>query len=167
MARQGGDHRRAAKLYEESLARWVALGDRRGIAGTIAGLAGLAGSIGVPRQAARLLGAAHAIGAGVGVHNLAHHFDYEQVVVATRTQLEERAFAEAWAAGEALSLTQAVAEAGIVAAMAASPTASLTETDEYAVASTGATDEASHAAGTPSQTNVIPLRPRARRQGRS
>ena len=45
-------------------------GDPRGIAGTLAGLAGLAGSVDLPRQAARLLGAAEAIGAGEGVRNL-------------------------------------------------------------------------------------------------
>jgi predicted ATPase/DNA-binding SARP family transcriptional activator len=162
VARQGGDHRRAATLYAESLARWAALGDRRGIAGTIAGLAGLAGSLGVPRHAARLLGAAYAIGAGVGVHNLAHHVDYERVVVATRAQLEERAFRDAWEAGATLSLEQAIAEAGIVGEMVTSRAAPAAEADATSAESAGFIQSVSDTTETAQQTNVISLRGRSR-----
>jgi hypothetical protein len=37
--------------------------------------------------------------------------DYERFVAATRAQLDEATFAAAWAAGAALSLDQAIAEA--------------------------------------------------------
>ena len=36
---------------------------------------------------------------------------YERLVAAVRTQLDEETFAAAWAAGQALSLEQAIAEA--------------------------------------------------------
>jgi predicted ATPase/DNA-binding SARP family transcriptional activator len=165
IAHQRGDRPRAAELYQESLTRWVALGDRRGIAGTLAGIAGLAGSIGVPRQAAHLLGAARALGAGVGIRNVAHHFEYERVVSATRAALDDQAFAEESARGETLSLEQAIAAARTVAGMITAPGIG---TDERAVPPGVIVDEADHAADAPAtQGNVIPLRPRARREGRS
>jgi non-specific serine/threonine protein kinase len=162
IALQQGDHRRAAELYQESLTRWVALGDRRGIAGTLAGFAGLAGSIGVPLQAARLLGAARALGAGVGVRNLAHHFEYERVVSTTRAQLAERAFGDEWSSGAALSLEQAIAEAGTVAEMVASRVTQEVRTDAWVAEASAVTAEGGETAEAPDRSNVIPLRPRAR-----
>jgi hypothetical protein len=37
--------------------------------------------------------------------------DYDRISVATRTQLDDATFAAAWAAGQALTLEQAIAEA--------------------------------------------------------
>jgi predicted ATPase len=150
VAHQQRDHQRAARLYGESLTAWVAFDDRRGIAGTLAGLAGLAGSAGLPRQAARLLSAAQALGAGDGVRNLVLQSEYERAVAATRTQLEDRAFAAEWAAGRALSLAQAI-----------------TEAEETAAAIAAAIENADAADAPVAPSNVIPMRASPRRPRRA
>jgi hypothetical protein len=67
---------------------------------------------GWPERAARLLGAADALRDAIGaplppVYRAAHEHD----MATARTALGDAAFAAAWAAGRALALEQAVAEA--------------------------------------------------------
>jgi non-specific serine/threonine protein kinase len=106
-----GDQVRAAALHDETLTHWLACDDGRGIAGTIAGIAGVAKARGQVERAARLLGAAWALGEALGVRFLGHHVHAERVRAATRARLGEAAFAAAWAAGRSLTMEQAVAEA--------------------------------------------------------
>ena len=105
-----GDQARATRLYAETLAFWQALGDRRGVAGTLAGLAGVAGRDD-PERAARLLGAARALGDAAGITHLAHHVQYERILTATRERLVPAAFEAAWETGRGLPLAAALAEA--------------------------------------------------------
>ena len=106
-----GDLALAARLYAERLSLWMALGDRPGIGGTLAGLAGVALAHGQPERAARLLGAAYALRDAAGAAHLHHHVHGERVLAATRASLDEGAFAEAWAAGRALPVEAAIADA--------------------------------------------------------
>src|SRR5215203_4784026 len=84
---------------------------RRGLAGTLAGSAGVANRRGQSERAARLLGAAWGVAESLGVRYLAHHVQAERVLAATRSQLDDHTFDSAWAEGQALSIEQAVAEA--------------------------------------------------------
>jgi predicted ATPase len=67
---------------------------------------------GVPARAVRLLGAAAALRAAMGVPlPAAHRGDHDRVVAGARTALGEAAYASTWQAGQALSFRQAVEEA--------------------------------------------------------
>ncbi len=116
VATERGDLARAARLYEERLSLWMALGDRLGIGGTLAGLAGVAMARGQPERAARLLSAAYALRDALGVAHLHHHVRGERILAATRASLDEETFAEMWAAGRALPVEAAIADAVAMAA---------------------------------------------------
>jgi hypothetical protein len=73
------------------------------VAGTLAGLAGVSVANGDYVRAARLLGAAAALGESVGASHLVHHEQYERVLAATRAGLDQATFTQAWAAGRALA----------------------------------------------------------------
>jgi DNA-binding NarL/FixJ family response regulator len=90
---------------------WLESDDGRGIAGTLAGIAGVANRRGQSERAARLLGAAWGVAESLGVRYLAHHVHAERVLDATRSQLDDHLFDPAWAEGQALSIEQAVGEA--------------------------------------------------------
>jgi hypothetical protein len=91
------------ELYAESRALWSAAGDQRGVAGTLAGLAGVSAAGGDYFQAARLLGAAAALGEAVDAARLVHHERYVHALAATRAGLDAATFDQAWAAGHALT----------------------------------------------------------------
>jgi DNA-binding CsgD family transcriptional regulator len=110
-ASERGGQALAARLYDETLGLWLDGNDGRGIAGTIAGIAGVARGRGQLERSARLLGAARALGDALGVRFLAHHLYAERVLAATRARLDEATFAAAWTAGQAMTLDEAVAEA--------------------------------------------------------
>jgi tetratricopeptide (TPR) repeat protein len=112
VARVRGELEQAADYYRQSL---TALAQREavvGVAEPLEGLAKIAVAQGLPDRAARLLGAASAlrerIAAPVAPVNRA---EYEQSLAAARAVLDETAFDAAWAAGQALPLDQAIAEA--------------------------------------------------------
>src|SRR5262245_65430993 len=76
------------------------------------GLAGVAVTQGLAEQGARLFGASEALRESMGWPlPPVSRADYERDVAAARAQLDEAAFAEEWAAGRALTLEQAIAEA--------------------------------------------------------
>jgi hypothetical protein len=65
-----------------------------------------------PERAARLLGAVDALREMIGYRlAAAERTDYDRDVAAIRAQLDAATFAAAWAAGQALTLEQAIAEA--------------------------------------------------------
>jgi hypothetical protein len=73
--------------------------------------AGVAIGQGWAVRAARLLGAATALRTTIGIRRApAARPAYERDVASARAQLDDAAFAAAWAAGQALTLEQAIAE---------------------------------------------------------
>ena len=115
-ARERGDQRRAAALFAESLALI-----RDGtvpfvMVNCIKSLGAVAAVVGEAEQAARLLGAAAAwrerFGFGWTASEPAR---FERAIAPARARLPESTFATAWAAGQALPLDRALAEALAVA----------------------------------------------------
>jgi non-specific serine/threonine protein kinase len=88
------------------------MGDRVTSAWCLAGLGSAAALDQQPERAARLWGAAERLCAALGCRPApAARATYERAVALARAQLGEAAFAAAWAAGAALSLAEAIAEA--------------------------------------------------------
>ena len=116
MVQERGAWPRAAALFGEALSLHLEAGNRRGLARCLTGLAKLSAGRGRPDVAARLLGAVerldHADGA---VRPPARQRRHEQLVADVAAAMTGNAFAAAWAAGRALSLPQAVAEATALA----------------------------------------------------
>jgi hypothetical protein len=76
------------------------------------GLAAVAMARGEGERAAGLWGAVEAARVATGVPVAAYEArDYNRWLAAARAQLDEATFAAAWAAGQAMSLEQAIAEA--------------------------------------------------------
>ena len=118
-----GDPARAAALYRESLLASREAGAKESQIDALAGMATAAVGLGQAAAAARLLGAAEAQG-----EELAYVFErpererYGRAAGAAREALGEAEFAAAWAAGRALPLEAAIAEAeGVPVEPAASP----------------------------------------------
>jgi predicted ATPase/transcriptional regulator with XRE-family HTH domain len=110
----GGDHRKAKALFEESLKLGIEDGNRNVMTDCLAGFAAVLGIIGKPEQAARLFGAVEALLEGVGIRrrmDTSDQKEFDHYVAAVRTQLDEAAFAKAWAEGRAMTMEQAVAYA--------------------------------------------------------
>lgn len=118
------DDDRAMTLYQESLAVNREVGDRQGIAASLVGLAAVAEARHQPDRAVRLLGAAE-----VMVEKLQTKLllldgeECERITETVRSQLDAATFAEAWAAGRAMTLEQAVNAARGWAAMMSQSTA--------------------------------------------
>jgi non-specific serine/threonine protein kinase len=110
-ARRQGDHPRATALYAESLALRHEQGDKQFIASSLRGLAIVAAATRRYARAARLGGAAEALREAIGAPPPRHTARARGALTATRRGLGQEAFAAAWAAGRALSLAEAVAEA--------------------------------------------------------
>jgi predicted ATPase/class 3 adenylate cyclase len=107
VARKRGDVAQAEALLREALALCWALGNPGRCAMVLASLAETAGVAGQGERAARLLGASAALREMIG----APQPPQEQTVAAARAALGEEAWAAAFAAGRALTLEQAAAEA--------------------------------------------------------
>ena len=114
---------RAALLYLESLDLFTELGDNGGTAFTLGRVARLAAVRHNAEAAARLLGATagvlHALGASIDPMDLQAN---ERTVADLRANLGEVGFSTAWAAGQALSLEESLAEGRAVASAIAGAT---------------------------------------------
>jgi non-specific serine/threonine protein kinase len=116
VARAEGDAGAARDWYAQGLRHWLAartgVAHHRDVAYVLDDLAGLAAAQGAAARAARLFGAAAAVRAAAG-HSLEAGLRAGRArdLAAARAALGEAAFATARAAGEALPLEQAVAEA--------------------------------------------------------
>jgi DNA-binding CsgD family transcriptional regulator/tetratricopeptide (TPR) repeat protein len=122
-----GDYERAAKFQEESLALRKELGDRGGIAECLEGLSGVAGARGEASRAVRLWAAAEAVRKEIGAPPPPGHRSlYETYLTAARFQLDDAAFAEAWAEGKDMTQEAAV-DYALGVAEPALPTVSLPE----------------------------------------
>jgi predicted ATPase/class 3 adenylate cyclase len=112
VARLRGEVAQAEGLQREGLALFRELGDPRRCAEGLEQLANTAGAAGQGHRAARLLGAAGALRETLGAPQPANEReDTEQAVAAARAALGEAAWTVAYAAGKALTLDEAVAEA--------------------------------------------------------
>jgi hypothetical protein len=117
-----GDRERTEALMNESLDLWCEMGNRAGVAVSLAGFAALAAAE-VPspivrhhqerlRRTARLLGAADALSEATGfrLHPL-ERVEFDRNVAFARAELGDEAFSDAWAEGRAMTLEQAAAYA--------------------------------------------------------
>lgn len=106
---QRGEHDRARALLNESLLLWQKPGEQVYLAESLEGLAGVAAA---QSEAARIGGAAAAIRTAIGAPlPQADRARYQQALDSARTQIDATTFAAAWAAGQALTLEQAIADA--------------------------------------------------------
>ena len=122
-AREQGDIGRAAPLFAEALTMLRHGYDSGAIANCLKSLGAVAAAIGQADQAARLFGAMAALQERRGISPMPlEQARLDRAIAPARTRLSEPSFAAAWAAGRALPLDQAVAEALAVAeAVAAAP----------------------------------------------
>jgi predicted ATPase/DNA-binding CsgD family transcriptional regulator/Tfp pilus assembly protein PilF len=113
LARWQGDFARSAGLHTESLALSRELGEKLCIAQGLEGLAGVYGMQKYPERAARLLGAAEAMRESINAPlPPSDRADYDRTVDTTRAQLDEAAFAVAWAEGRTMTVEQVLAARG-------------------------------------------------------
>jgi non-specific serine/threonine protein kinase len=125
-----GDHAVAAAIFAEALAHGRVAEDQAGSATRLADVAVLAVGCGAPEVAARLLGAAESRSRVLGVPlPLPARIDYERAEEVACAALGEERFAEAWAAGQALSHEAAVAEARVFVAAVDSTAAATAPVD--------------------------------------
>jgi predicted ATPase/DNA-binding XRE family transcriptional regulator len=108
LARSTGDYERAQSLIEQSLALRRGMGATREVVYCIATLGGIALGRGHPEQAVRLFGALGTYMCAVSARLSTAHTDFENDVATARAQLGEEAFNRAWAAGETMTLEQAI-----------------------------------------------------------
>ncbi len=112
VARAQGNYMRSLKLCRESLDLSHKLGDKSYVAFCLTALAGVIQATGDARRAARLFGAAQGLLESLGaVLDPSGSLEYSNDLAAVRNQLGESAFEEARAAGEAMTVDQAVAYA--------------------------------------------------------
>ena len=124
MAVGRGDHTRASALLNETLQLARRSDDKVPLQYALFGLAGVAAARGQPVRAARLWGASEAVREVAGLHltTLARTgTNYDVHLQATRSQLGEAAFAEAWGEGKAMSQEEAIEYALSEEALAAVP----------------------------------------------
>jgi predicted ATPase/Tfp pilus assembly protein PilF len=112
VATHQGDLERAVILERKALTLFWELGNQRRSAEALESLAMTAGVAGEGERAAQLLGVVAALRETIGApQSKALRKDMDQAVAAARAALGEEAWAAALAAGRALSLDEAVAEA--------------------------------------------------------
>ncbi len=115
-----GQGERAAR-FAESMTLRRELGDRHGVAECMEGLAAVAAAIGNGQDAVRLMAAADALREAIGAPRPpSEEAEHRRRGASARVALGESAFAAASAAGRALSLEQALADALAIATRAAS-----------------------------------------------
>jgi non-specific serine/threonine protein kinase len=112
VALREGDEARARATFEQAQRRFLPAGNTGGVVYALEGLASLAARQGQPRRAARLFAWADATRASIdGPRPPVEQADVDRDLAAIRAQLDEATFAVAWAAGQAMTLEQAIDEA--------------------------------------------------------
>jgi tetratricopeptide (TPR) repeat protein len=112
VARRQGDYPTAHALFAESLVCFRETGSTWGVAECLIGLARVAEAQGQLERAVRLFGAAESLRIASGAHmDPAERADDDRRLAAARSHLDDARFASMWAAGQAMSLEQAIAEA--------------------------------------------------------
>jgi predicted ATPase len=108
----GKDYGKAKALFEESFNLYHRDGNKTAMMECLAGFAGVLGMTGKPEQAVRLFGAVEALFEAIGMtgrRDLSEQKEFDYYVAAVRAQLDQAAFAGAWAEGRAMTLEQAIA----------------------------------------------------------
>jgi predicted ATPase/class 3 adenylate cyclase/DNA-binding CsgD family transcriptional regulator len=112
VSRAQGEREQAERDVHEALVCGADIGARTGVADILECLADLGCDGDSPREAARLLGAAHAIRQTIGeVRFQIHQAGYDASAAVVRNALGEEDFQSAWAEGAALSTEEAIAYA--------------------------------------------------------
>lgn len=112
LALQQGDVEQAARCYRESLLLRQETAEKEGVAVALEGLARVTTIRGQTRSAAQLFGAAEVLRTAMGTPlPLSERASHEPAVETVRADLDETAFAQAWAEGQAMTLEQAMAAA--------------------------------------------------------
>ncbi|HEU5014453.1 MAG TPA: tetratricopeptide repeat protein [Roseiflexaceae bacterium] len=107
--RAQADDSQAHAMYAEALPMLIELGETRVAAEAMIALAALAVAHEQPERAVRLLSAARRLLDSTDARlESAHQAEYEQTLAATRAGFEGAAWAAAWAAGQAMTLEQAM-----------------------------------------------------------
>lgn len=109
-----GDCEQARANFKESLRMFQEMGNKRGMAECVAGLAGLAAAQDRPhlKRAARLLAAAEAQLRAAGASWWpADQVEYERTLALIQAALDPETFTAAWTQGQAMSLAEAISEA--------------------------------------------------------
>jgi predicted ATPase len=115
VALAAGEPAQARMHFARALTRFRRLGDSRGAAECLVGLAGLLAVAGMAQDAARLFGAGEAALEALGTQRYAWDMaDYERWLAVARLGLDSTAFGTAWAEGRAWSLEQAIARAASI-----------------------------------------------------
>jgi predicted ATPase len=110
IAQHKGDHDLAERQFRESLAMFRKLGNKRGIAECIAGLSSLRAKQGKLQAAAKMLAAAESLLSASGAAWWpADRVEIERTRETLQSGMQEPEFRAAWAAGEFMSLDQAIA----------------------------------------------------------
>jgi DNA-binding CsgD family transcriptional regulator len=132
IAERQGNPWEGLAYFAEALAEHVKSGDRQDVACCLGGIAGMVARLGQPAPAARLFGAAaelfESIGAAIWPID---EIDYERNRGLARRLLGDRGFAAAFAAGRALSLERAVAEAVVLAETGDLPSLTASAATDY------------------------------------
>ena len=104
-----GNHQLARSFLRDGLTIRRDIGDNLGIPESLEGFAALAVTLGHARRAARLFGAAEALRERIGAPlPYPERAGYDRRVVATRAQLSDVAFTEAWAVGRAMTKEEGI-----------------------------------------------------------
>jgi len=144
-ARHQGDSAGAQTLFREALQVAGEKGARLEISECLEGLAGVACDQKQPHRAALLFGAAETLREAIGASRpSAVRADYVRGLAATRAQLDEEEFTDAWATGRSATLEQATA---------------------YALAEADGTEPRSDAKGAPDARALTPLQAAKRQYG--
>jgi predicted ATPase/class 3 adenylate cyclase len=107
-----GDIARATSLFEESLSIYRDIGWQQGIGWALHYFAEVACTLGQPERAARLLGAEKVLREALSYQIWpTRRADYECALAAARAALGEEVFMAAWAAGQAMTIEEVIAEA--------------------------------------------------------
>ncbi len=110
--RRAGNLDAARRLYQQSIVVWQNLGQRAAIAHQLECYAFIAGAQHQLIRAARLFGAAEALREALGTPMTAlERTEYDREVAELRGQMDAKAYAANWAAGRAMTMEQAIAEA--------------------------------------------------------
>jgi tetratricopeptide (TPR) repeat protein len=108
-ARLLGDNEQAMVFHRKALTLRGEVGDKKGIITCLEGLAGIACGCRQSARAVRLFGAAEALRRVIHVPlPPSEHLANERDVSTLEAQLEEKAFADAWAEGQAMTPEQAI-----------------------------------------------------------
>jgi predicted ATPase/class 3 adenylate cyclase len=110
LERRQGHFVQAKPLYHETLLEWQRLGHRAAVAHELECLAIIAKAQEEDQRAARLFGAAEILRENINIPMMpTERPEYEREVNDLRDNMDEAAFAKAWAEGRALTMEQALA----------------------------------------------------------